>query len=123
MSSVPVTKTVEPPEQRCPDGGVPDDAGLAARLNISVERLESLKRPRALTNAQICRLNEIRLARALERTDPFAPSFGAESLKWRALAERDELGNIPADGRLKAAPAACPACGPASRRCRCSRRR
>jgi len=90
---------LEPPEKRCPGGVVPDDAQLAARLRISVEWLERMKEVRKLNSAQICGLNEIRLARALERSDPLAPSHGSEALAWRALAERDEFGEIRPDGR------------------------
>src|SRR4051794_7631181 len=57
---------LESPDKRCPGGVVPDDAQLAARLRISLEWLERMKETRKLTSAQICGMNEIRLARALE---------------------------------------------------------
>src|SRR2546421_6083851 len=108
QTPAPVTQSadrprVEPPEQRCPGAVVPADRELAARINISVERLQQIKSRRKLSNADICRANQIRLASMLERTDPFAPTHGAEALAWRALAEQDEFGEIRPDGRMIAA--------------------
>jgi hypothetical protein len=54
---------IDPPGVRCPGDAVPDDAGLSSALNVGVDRLKAMKRARDLSNAQICRSSEIRLAR------------------------------------------------------------
>src|SRR5712691_1544405 len=90
---------IEAPELRCPGGIVPSDEELAARINVSVERIQRLKRIRAVDNGDICRFSKFRLARSLERTHPAAPTFFAEALAWRGLAERDENGIVRLDGR------------------------
>lgn len=90
---------VDDPAVRCPGGVVPDTAELANRINVSIDRIERLKRIRAVDNSEICRFSKFRLARALERTHPLATGFADKAAEWRALALRDETGKIRVDGQ------------------------
>ena len=89
---------IEDPALRCPGGVVPDTAELARRINVSVERVERMKRIRAVDNVDICRFSKFRLTRSLARTHPASTGAG-EAAAFRALSLRDEYGVVRPDGR------------------------
>ncbi|MBI1891598.1 MAG: hypothetical protein HYS18_13180 [Burkholderiales bacterium] len=90
------------PDARCPQEGERTDEAIAASIHLSVERLNLLKRLRALTNDEVCMLPTAKLKRALEKTEPVPTDFPAQSAIFRGLQQRDERGVIPPNAYLRA---------------------
>lgn len=78
-------------------------AELAARRGIEPQMVELLRRNRSVGPAQLCDIPETKLARAIFRVENPKPDRPGEALAFRLLQQRDENGNIPADGQIRAA--------------------
>ena len=103
LKDSPVTwKSIPPPSLRCPQGGAESDEKLSASLNLSVERLNMLKRLRALTNIEICNLPTSRLVRALFKTEPVPADSPNEALQFRQLQQRGDDGLVEPLGYQRA---------------------
>jgi uncharacterized repeat protein (TIGR02543 family) len=78
-------------------------AEVADRRGITPELADRLRQFRSLGPSQLCDIEEKKLARAVFRVENPKPDKPGEALAFRLLQQRDENGNIPADGQIRAA--------------------
>lgn len=90
-------------EQRWTCDGVSMTAlEIAQKRGVPVDKLDRLASIRDLTAADICSMPAGKLKRAIYKIDNPNPDHPGDAAAWRALRQKDEKGNIPIDGMMRA---------------------
>jgi photosystem II stability/assembly factor-like uncharacterized protein len=92
----------EEPRYSC-DGDQMTAEELADRRGISLETAERIRVYRNIGPEDLCDLPETKLARAILKAENPKPDHPGEAVAFRLLQQRDENGNIPTDGLIRAA--------------------
>lgn len=86
---------------RCPNNVPLTDYLVAKNAHLTIDRLNSLKIARSLSNEDICTIPESGLKRALSRLDNPKADHPGEWAAFRNLQRRSEDGKVKEDGLIK----------------------
>lgn len=76
---------------------------LAAHRGIDLQMVELLRVRRSILAEDLCDIPQAKLDRAIFRSENPKPDHPGEAAAFRLLQQRDETGEVPADGLLRAA--------------------